>query len=85
MLNINQDDRVWFYWKDTSKPLNIRQMTHDNKIVPNGFLSGSLIEPPGVYMRTFRETGINYYKSDNVKDLIGAVIVLPKPNVNECF
>ena len=82
ILNINPEDRVWFVWDETKKPHNIRQITHQNEIVPNGFLSGSLMEAPGVFVECFNEVGIFYYRSDNVKNMMGAIVVVPEPTVS---
>ena len=49
--------------------------------MPNGFLSGSLIDSPGVYVECFGDTGIYYYRSDNILDMMGAVVVVPEPSV----
>jgi plastocyanin len=81
IINVNPEDRIWFVWTDTKKSHNIRQVTHQDQFIKNGFLSGALMEPPGAYMHTFTEQGIFYYHSDGLKNCIGAVVVVPEPTV----
>lgn len=68
-------------WDDTRKPKNVRQVNHQNELVPNGFLSGSLIDSPGTFLHTFTDLGIYFYRTDNLTDLLGAVVVVPEPTV----
>lgn len=81
ILNIHPEDRVWFVWDNTKRPQNIRQVTHQNQIMPDGFLSGSLMEPPGTFVECFNDLGIYYYRSDNFKSILGAIVVVPEPTV----
>lgn len=81
ILNIHPDDRVWFVWDDTKRPKNIRQVNHANKIVKDGFLSGSLMDAPGTFVESFNDLGIFYYRSDNSKEILGAIVALPEPTV----
>ena len=60
---------------------NIRQVTHQDQLMKNGFLSGAMMEPPGAYMHTFNEQGIFYFHSDGLKNCLGAVVVVPEPTV----
>ncbi len=80
-MNIHPDDRVWFVWDDTKRPQNVRQVNHQNKIVPSGFLSGALMEPPGTFVESFSTLGVYYYRSDNNKNYMGAIVVVPEPTV----
>ena len=72
-------------WDDTRRSQNIRQVNHQNQIVPNGFLSGSLMEAPGTFVECFNDLGIFYYRSDNAKGILGAVVVVPEPTVKFYF
>ena len=81
ILNIHPDDRVWFVWDEAKRPQNIRQVNHHNQLVPNGFLSGSLMDPPATFVQRFEHLGIYYYRSDNAKGILGAVVVLHEPTI----
>ena len=56
-------------------------MNHQNEIVENGFLSGSLIESPGTFLHSFNEEGVYFYRTDNLNEVLGAVVVVPEPTV----
>jgi hypothetical protein len=79
---VNPDDRVWFVWTDTKQPHNIRQVTHRNEVLKDGFSSGTCINPPGAYMISFNEPGVYYFHSDNLKDILGAIVVMPEPTIH---
>ena len=81
VLDIYPDDRVWFVWDETRKARNIRQVNYSNEILPDGFLSGSLIDSPGMYLQMFNELGIYYYRSDNLNEILGAIAVIPESSV----
>lgn len=81
IINVNPEDRVWFVWTDTKRSHNIRQVTHQNQIMKNGFLSGCLMEAPGAFMHTFSDHGIFYFRSDGLKNCVGAIVVVPEPTV----
>lgn len=83
ILNIHPEDRVWFTWDETKRPQNIIQVNHANQLVPDGFLSGSLMESPGAFIECFNNLGIYYYRSDNNKGILGAVVVVPEPTVSQ--
>jgi hypothetical protein len=40
------------------------------------------MEAPGVFVECFNDLGIFYYRSDNAKGILGAVVVVPEPTVN---
>jgi plastocyanin len=81
ILNIHPDDRVWFVWDEAKKPQNIRQVNHHNQVVNNGFISGALMDSPATFVQKFESLGIYYYRSDNTKGLLGAVVVLHEPTI----
>jgi plastocyanin len=81
ILEIYPEDRVWFVWDDTRKPKNIRQVNHQNEIIENGFLSGSLIESPGTFLHSFANEGVYFYRTDNLNEILGAVVVVQEPTV----
>lgn len=81
ILNIHPEDRVWFVWDETRRAHNVRQVNHSNQIIPDGFLSGSLMDSPGAFVECFNNLGIFYYRSDNYKSLMGAIVVVPEPAV----
>jgi len=83
ILEIYPEDRVWFVWDDTRKSKNIRQVDHQNEIVPNGFLSGSLMESPGTFLESFNDLGVYHYRTDNLNEVMGAIVVVPEPSVNK--
>lgn len=56
-------------------------MTHQDQLVKKGFLSGALMEPPGAFMHTFSDQGIFYFRSDGLKNSLGAIVVVPEPTV----
>lgn len=39
------------------------------------------MEAPGVFVECFNDLGIFYYRSDNAKGILGAVVVVPEPTV----
>ncbi len=82
ILEIYPEDRVWFVWDDTRKSKNIRQVDHQNEVVPNGFLSGSLMESPGTFLESFNDLGVYHYRTDNINEILGAIVVVPEPSVN---
>jgi plastocyanin len=82
VLNVNPDDRIWFIWTETQRAHNIRQVTHRNEVLKDGFSSGASIDAPGAYMITFNEPGVYYFHSDNLKDALGAIVVMPEPTIH---
>lgn len=81
ILNIHPQDRVWFVWDEAKRPQNIRQVNHHNQLVSNGFVSGALMESPATFVQTFEDLGIFYYRSDNVRSILGAVVVVHEPSI----
>ena len=81
-MEVHPEDRVWFVWDDTKKPKNIRQVNHQNEVVPDGFLSGSLMESPGTFQTSFNELGVTFYRTDNLDKILGAIVVVPEPSVS---
>ncbi len=79
---MNPDDRIWFVWTGTKQPHNIRQVTHRNEILKNGFSSGVQIDAPGAYMISFTEPGVYYFHSDNLVNVLGAIVVMAEPTVH---
>ncbi len=39
------------------------------------------MEAPGTFVECFNDLGIYYYRSDNAKGILGAVVVVPEPTV----
>ena len=81
ILNIHPEDRVWFVWDDTKREHNIRQVNHQNQIISDGFLSGAIMPPPATFVESFEDLGIFYYRSDNSQGILGAIIVVPEPQI----
>jgi hypothetical protein len=81
ILEVYPEDRVWFVWDDTRKPKNIRQVDHLNQFVPSGFLSGSLMDSPGTYLQKFDDKGLYHYRTDNINQILGAIVVVAEPSV----
>ena len=81
ILNVHPEDRVWFMWDNAKRPHNIRQVNHQNQIITDGFLSGSLMESPATYVQAFDELGIFYYRSDNAQGILGAIVCVPEPKI----
>ena len=81
IININPEDRVWFVWENTKRTHNVRQVTHQNQLLADGFISGALLQAPGAFVQSFAEPGIYYFRSDGLKNMIGAVVVVPEPSV----
>lgn len=82
ILEVYPEDRVWFVWDNTRKPKNIRQVDHQNQVVPGGFLSGSLMDSPGTYLQKFDDKGLYYYRTDNLNQILGAIVVVAEPSVS---
>jgi len=40
------------------------------------------MEPPGTFVESFSKLGVYYYRSDNNKNYMGAIVVVPEPTVN---
>lgn len=85
ILEVYPEDRVWFVWDETRKPKNIRQVDHQNEIIEGGFLSGSLMESPGTFLEPFDDIGVYFYRSDNINEVLGAIVVVPEPSVNRHY
>ena len=85
VLNIHPEDRVWFTWDDSKRAHNIRQVNHQNQIITDGFLSGALMESPATFVQSFEELGIFYYRSDNSKGILGAIVVVPEPQIEHVY
>ena len=81
ILNIHPEDRVWFVWDDAKYSHNIRQVNHQNQIVTDGFLSGAIMHSPATFVQGFEQLGIFYYRSDNSKGILGAIVVVPEPKI----
>lgn len=81
IITINPFDRVWFLWNNTKNSHNIRQVTHKNTLIENGFMSGALTESPGAYCQSFEKPGIYYFHSDGIKNCFGAIVVVPESNI----
>ncbi len=81
IINIHPRDRVWFVWDEAKRPQNIRQVNHHNQLISNGFVSGALMEPPATFAERFENLGIYYYRSDNSKRILGAVVCVHEPSI----
>jgi hypothetical protein len=73
----------YFQFLKNRKSKNIRQVNHQNEIVENGFLSGALIESPGTFLHSFNNEGVYFYRTDNLNEVLGVVVVVPEPTVIE--
>lgn len=56
-------------------------MNHQNELVEDGFSSGSLMESPGTFLHSFNNLGVYFFRTDNLNDILGAIVVVPEPTV----